>query len=354
MKNRYGGPLRALVSSAYHLLYAVDMHGAPAFEGDVDAYPSVFTIGRANSDSASETLVASCPPIEAEALEALAARLSRGETQDEAIQSVSEVAVGDAPWVLNAGPAHRLLRRLEAAFPMLEDAACQVGIGVASGADRVFIRPVSDLPIEPDRVLPLAKARDIQEDGRVVWSGMGLANPYEPDGRLVDLERYPRLRAYFETHEEALRGRHVGRRDPERWYRTIDRIVPGLAERPKLLVPDIKGGAVVAYDEGTLYPHHNLYVVTSDAWDLRALQAVLRSRIAELQVAAYAVRMRGGYLRFQAQYLRRIRLPLWADVAPSLRCDLADAATGTRDACDKATASLYGLSDAEASLVLNP
>lgn len=354
MKNRYGGPLRALVSERYRLLHAVDMHGAPAFEGEVDAYPSVFTVERADPDGAPPTLAAPCPVIEAGALTALADRLNLGDLGDGEIQAVPDVAAGDAPWVLDAGPSHRLLRRLEAEFPALEDAACQVGIGVASGADRVFIRPVDELPIEPDRILPLAKARDIQDDGCVSWSGMGLANPYEPDGRLVDLDRYPLLRAYFEAHEGKLRGRHVGKRDPERWYRTIDRIVPGLAERPKLFVPDIKGGAVVAYDEGRLYPHHNLYVVTSDTWELRALQAVLRSQIAEFQVAAYAVRMRGGYLRFQAQYLRRIRLPLWESVPQRLRRELSDAATGARHECDNAAATLYALSEAERSLILNP
>jgi hypothetical protein len=46
------------------------------------------------------------------------------------------------------------------------------------------------------------------------------------------------------------------------------------------------------------------------------LQAVLRSGIAHLFVDAYAVRIGGGYLRFQAQYLRRIRLPQWDEVAP--------------------------------------
>jgi hypothetical protein len=32
--------------------------------------------------------------------------------------------------------------------------------------------------------------------------------------------------------------------------------------------------------------------------------------------------MRGGYLRFQAQYLRKIRIPPWEDVGPKLRARL--------------------------------
>ena len=40
------------------------------------------------------------------------------------------------------------------------------------------------------------------------------------------------------------------------------------------------------------------------------MQAVLLSGIARLFMSIYSTKMRGGYLRFQAQYLRRIRVPL--------------------------------------------
>ena len=39
------------------------------------------------------------------------------------------------------------------------------------------------------------------------------------------------------------------------------------------------------------------------------LGGLLSSRVALFFVWSYAVKMRGGYLRFQAQYLRRIRVP---------------------------------------------
>lgn len=65
------------------------------------------------------------------------------------------------------------------------------------------------------------------------------------------------------------------------------------------MIPDIKGEAHVVFEDGNLYPHHNLYFVTSDEWDLRALQAVLLSAVTRLFVATYSTRMRGGFLRFR-------------------------------------------------------
>jgi hypothetical protein len=98
------------------------------------------------------------------------------------------------------------------------------------------------------------------------------------------------------------------------------------------------------YEAGHFYPHHNLYFITSDEWDLQALQAVLRSGIAKLFVSIYSTRMRGGYLRFQAQYLRRIRLPRWRHVPESIRQTLVDAArTGDVETCNRAVFDLYRL-----------
>ncbi len=75
------------------------------------------------------------------------------------------------------------------------------------------------------------------------------------------------------------------------------------------MIPDIKGEAHPVLDLGRYYPHHNLYFLVSDTWDLRVLGGILLSRLGQFFVECYAVRMSGGYLRFQAQYLRRIRVP---------------------------------------------
>jgi len=77
---------------------------------------------------------------------------------------------------------------------------------------------------------------------------------------------------------------------------------------------------------------------------------VLLSGVARLFVATYSTKIRGGYLRFQAQYLRRIRIPYWHDVPEALRNELIEAAE-SRDlqACNRAAFSLYGLSHEERS-----
>jgi hypothetical protein len=184
------------------------------------------------------------------------------------------------------------------------------------------------------------------------WSGKGVINPFLEDGRLADLDEFPRFGAYLRAHEEAVAGRHCAQKSAAGWYRTIDRIWPALVARPKLLIPDIKGEPTVVLDEGRFYPHHNLYFVVSDLWSLPALATVLRSSLALFFVSSYSVRMAGGFLRFQAQYLRRIRLPAWSSLSTGAQGAL-QAASGTLDLeqIDAAVARAYALSTEEAALV---
>ncbi|WP_245704055.1 Eco57I restriction-modification methylase domain-containing protein [Oryzisolibacter propanilivorax] len=346
MKNRYGGPLRALIAKDFHLKVHVDMTDTPAFHSDVIAYPAITVITR---EKPGITRLARRPRIDAPVLNRLARQLTAAEgSQDSGeVRELRGVAIGDNPWLLEAADQLSLVRRLEQDFPAIEETGCKIGIGVATGSDQVFIGPYEELDVEDDRKQPLVMTRDIL-NGTVEWRGLGVINPAADDGGLVDLERYPRLKRYLDTRKAILSQRHCAQKTPGHWYKTIDRITPSLTRKPKLLIPDIKGEAHVVYEEGRLYPHHNLYFITAEQWDLRALQAVLLSRIARLFVATYSTRMRGGFLRFQAQYLRRIRVPRWSDVPAELRGKLVDAAMA-RDlgACNAHAFELYGLTEQE-------
>jgi hypothetical protein len=162
----------------------------------------------------------------------------------------------------------------------------------------------------------------------------------------VDLSKYPRLEHYIRGHAEALRRRHVARKAGSGWFRTIDRPYPHLVGRPKLLVPDIAGANEVVFEAGQFYPHHNLYFIVSEEWDMEVLGGLLSSRVALFFVWAYAVKMRGGYLRFQAQYLRRIRVPAPDLIAASLRSEIR-AAYRNRDfiSLDELARLAYGLDE---------
>jgi hypothetical protein len=342
-KNDYGRELRRLVSKRFALRTYVDMYGVDAFESGVGAYTSVTVISRGER----------CGVLAARAKSADAVHLSELGRQFDGTASAAHGARvvsiphpdrGPGPWLLRGDRQSDAVSQLERRCGTLEEAGCGIGIGVATGADAVFVRPLAEIDVEESRRLPLAVNKDVVR-GTLTWTGKGVLNPWADSGGLVDLTAYPRLAAALEPHRERLARRHTARRDAGRlWYKTIDRITPSLTWKPKLLVPDMRGdGDAIAYDPGELYPHHNLYFITAAAWDLRALQAILRSGIAKLFVEAYAVRIGGGYLRFQAQYLRRIRVPAWTTLAPADQLLLSEAGAAGAKVGPGVLERIYGL-----------
>lgn len=346
MRNQYGADLRELISNSYAVETVLSMHDVDAFEDDVSAYPAVFVLRNAAQGPA---FIAETKPTfdQREALKVSSwVRDPRHSTLKTASVEGSRIDgwfAGRDLWPSGTPAQLALVAELEARFVHLEDPSTgtRVGIGVATGCDEVYITS-DETTVEPDRLLPLLRAGDIAE-GIPSWSGTYLVNPWNADG-LVDLGCHPRLRRYLEANEARLRARHVARSRPLNWYRTIDRIDPGLLGRPKLVLPDLKAASHPVLEEGQFYPHHNLYFVISDAWDLEVLGGLLLSGIANLFVGAYCVKMRGGCYRFQAQYLRRIRVPGPGTLSRRVRRDLASAFLARDvDAATAAAAQAYGL-----------
>jgi len=348
MKNKYGGPLRALVATHYHLAAYIDMVDTPAFHSEVSAYPAITLIRR---EPSGPTRIAHRPSLEPAHLARISSSMKAASLPaDSGIIEVSNIASGSEPWILQSFDQLAVVRRLENDFPTLEDAGCKIGIGVATGADKVFIGCFKELDVEPQRKLPLVETKDIV-DGSVKWRGRGVINPFEDNGSLASLTQYPKFARYLQLHSDIIRKRNCANKTTAGWYRTIDRITPSLLNQPKLLIPDIKGEAHVVYEAGQLYPHHNLYYITSTEWDLRALQTVLLSGIAKLFVAIYSTQMRGGYLRFQAQYLRRIRIPRWQEVPLTIRKLLTTPDIENLEARNQAVFDLYRLTREERTAI---
>ena len=346
MHNVYGRRLRRLVAEQFSVEAVLKMHGVDAFAEEVSAYPAVTVIRRSAQGAvlyaeANETFD-----------ERAAARLTALSDAPDAKLNDADVRAawlptwfrGDGLWPSGSPSRLELLEQLEEEFRTLEDieTGTKIGIGIATGADRVFITSSGDV-VEEERLLPLVKGEHLRT-GRVRWVDTWLVNPWSPDGSLVDLDDWPRLREYLENSAVALKQRHVAKRSMDRWYRTIDKVNSNLTGTPKLLFQDMKRTSEPVLDRGQFYPHHNLYWVTSEEWDLRVLGGILLSRVAQLFVESYAVRMRGGTLRFQAQYLRKIRVPRPSQISNDLKADLA-AAFDCRDveAATAAAMRAYGI-----------
>lgn len=318
MLNDYGSALRSFITTeGYNVRCLIEAHDVQAFEAEVSAYPAVTII--AQEKQGPVVVAKALPGIEKESRARVLTALAKAASLP-SLRSArfDDWFRGTEPWPCSSPEALKMLKHLEATcFPLeCQTTQTKIGIGVATGADKVFIS--ADAPdIEPDRILPLALASDLQM-GKVRWSGHCLANPWNGQG-LVKLSDYPRLVEHLQPHKKLLAQRHTAKKDkPENWHKTIDRVNLTLFKKHKLYIADIKDRLLPALDTGRTYPQHNLYWITSEVWDLKVLGALLMSEVGEFFIKCYGVRMRGGYLRFQAQYLRRIRVPNPLTIPPEL------------------------------------
>jgi adenine-specific DNA-methyltransferase len=314
MHNSFGATLRDLITRECSVSTIIEMHSAKAFERDVCGYASMTAFRKTRER----------PPT-------LACRFTgTGEVTLSDLRADSSVVgitcarvspwfAGEEPWPCCSPAVLSLVRRIEGGFPLIESrvGGTKMGIGVATGADKVYVVDARMPPkVESRCLLSLAMASDDREESsrQIISTRHALVNPW-PALEAEDRDAFPLVREYFRSHETQIRARYVGKKDPARWYRTIDRINDDLIGRKKLYIPDISIRLSPVLDEGGTYPHHNLYWITSSEWDLEVLGGILMSDIVHMFAECYAMSMRGGYRRFQTQFLRRIRVPRAASIS---------------------------------------
>jgi hypothetical protein len=274
MRNQYGRRLREFVSRHYSMDLVLTMHDADAFHEQVSAYPAITIISNADQGPAiAADTTRDFGPRQAEELRTWAMNPGKQLVNAPSYQAawLPHWFPGDDSWPAASSARLAVLEDLSDRFRLLEDQATgtRVGIGIATGADKVFITPDREsADVEDDRLLPLVMVRDTTS-GAVDWRGTYLVNPWNSRGDLVDLADYPRLARHLRQHGGVLRNRYIAVQQPGRWYKTIDKVDHQLTARPKLLFPDMKLTIHPVLDTGGLYPHHNLYYIVSDVWDLR-------------------------------------------------------------------------------------
>ncbi len=345
-KNIYGKSLRQLVNDDFSLELFIDLYGVEAFEKDVMTYPAITQIVKGKSDQT--ILKHETDFSHDEANEVLSA--IKGETTT--LQARKSIVNGDEPWLLGSSDEIALIRKLEKKFSLLESTGCKVFIGAATGANKVYIIDASKVgsDIEEERLLPVVTANELK-GGSIAWHGKYLINTYDDNG-VVNLSDYPKLANYLNSHKDALCKRHVAQKDTSKWFKTIDRVYKDRAKMEKLLIPDISSDPIVLYDNGQYHPNNSIYYICSEEWNLHALRVVLLSNVTKLFISTYSTKIAKGYLRFQSQHLRKIRLPCWDEIDANLQKKLIKAGKNNRtNIFTELTCEVYGLTIKEKSIV---
>lgn len=192
----------------------------------------------------------------------------------------------------------------------LEDICVRVSCGVATGADKVFVRDLATLPEPLARFAhPTISGRELVPGREQVEPRHALLIPYDRDGALMPFGALGPLGAYLETHLPRLEARTCATRKP--WYAFHDSAPLPEILRPKLLCKDITATPQFWIDRtGTLVPLHSVYyIVPKDPAKLDALAAYLNNPEAHRWITAHCQRAANGFLRLQSAILKRLPVP---------------------------------------------
>lgn len=345
-KNTYGKSLRRLINDGYGLELFIDLYGIDAFEKDVMTYPAITQLVKGKVD---QTVLKHETDFSAdEANEVLSA--IKGEQTT--LQTRKAIVNADKPWLLGSSDQIALIHKLERNYPLLEEVGCKVFIGAATGSNKVYVVDSSKVgvEIEEERLLPVVTANELK-GGSIAWREKYLINTYDENG-VINLDDHPKLSSYLNSHKEELCKRHVAKKDTTKWFKTIDRVYKERAKMEKLLIPDISSDPIVLHDNGKYHPNNSIYYVCSDDWNLHALRVVLLSSVTKLFISTYSTKIAKGYLRFQAQHLRKLRVPKWDNIDPNLQKRLVKAGMDNdTDNFTQLTCEVYKLTKKEKSIV---
>lgn len=284
LKNIYGKKLRRLISLNYNLETIIDIENLDVFKASVLAYPAITLISK--SDKPRITQLASVKNLYDLSLPL---KFKKGRIED--LEDWSDLFASISYEGLSS----------------IEEQGFKIGIGVATGADKIFISNNMKDYAEHELLLPIINAKDLTGD-RFNWNGAFLLNPYNLDGSLIDLNSFPKTKSYLESFKSKLGARHIVK-NGKVWYSLIDKINPILLSKPKILLPDISGNNVIFIDKGHFYPSHNIYYITGNIDQLYLLAPILMSDFVKTQISNIANKMNGSLPRWQSQSLKKLRIP---------------------------------------------
>lgn len=340
-----GEALRRLLSEEFELLEIVDLGDTKLFSAAV--LPAIVIARRTTTSgnrSCAFTRVYECEP-PATPIQDAPSVLAALEQGLEGIVSVDQrcyeiergelnrPAGSNTPWRISHARRERWLKRIEARTDCTLGDVGEIRVGIKTTADKVFIRRGwDDLPPEirpePELLHPLLthhlaerwRARDDPSKSKTVLY------PHEAvNGKrcAVDLARYPRGRAYLETHRETLAARSYVIQAGRAWYEIWVPQQPDAWAKQKIVFPDISDVPRFFLDStGAIVNGDCYWMALPQDYHPEDISVVLAVANSSFAIAFYDAvcgnRLYAGRRRFITQYVKRFPLPAADDSTRSV------------------------------------
>jgi len=318
-RSGYGKKLRHFLGSKSTIHQLIDFGDAPVFEAT--AYPSIIVLSkRAPGDNQTRALPwESAPRIEE------FARVFQSQSF-----LIAQKELSDDGWRLESPAVLRLLEKLRnIGTPLREYVNGRFYRGILTGLNEAFVvdratrdHLIAEHPSSAEILKPFLRGRDVKrwgidfagcylikiessENKQHPWSG----KPVE-EAEKIFAKTYPAIHRRFDAFRIGL----IKRDDQGKYFWELRSCAYWKEfEQPKIVYPDIAQGAEFALDNKGYYLANTLYLLpTKYLWIL----GLLNSRMIYWYYTKMSTQIRGGFVRFIAQYVSRIPIPKTSNPKP--------------------------------------
>jgi adenine-specific DNA-methyltransferase len=197
----------------------------------------------------------------------------------------------------------------------LGDVTERVSPGLATGADKVFVMNVDEVPdaVDDRWVRPTVSGSQLREyDGP--YTDSVFVCPYKETGELADEKELGTTLDWLEQHRERLEDRSCVE-GGKKWYAWHENPPMQDLLQPKIVFRDIaKEPRFWPEDRGDVVPKHSVYyAVPKDGVPMDELIEYLNSPEARMWMEAHCQKAHNGYYRLQSRVLSDLPVPKeWA------------------------------------------
>jgi hypothetical protein len=224
------------------------------------------------------------------------------------------------PWRISSPAQEQWLATIKCKAPYTFADLVNIRVGIKTTADNVFIR--DDWSSLPDEMRPEKELLRpvLSNDVAAQWWPLPARRAPQVvythkmvGGRrtVIDLEDYPRARAYFEAHREQLSARKYVLEAGRQWYEIWVPQNPDEWKKPKIVFSDISANPRFYLDQSGSIVDGNCYWFTAEDEDaLYLLLAISNSAfILRFYDAVCGNKLYAGRRRFITQYVERFPAP---------------------------------------------
>jgi len=220
----------------------------------------------------------------------------------------------------------------------------KVRVGIKTTADKVFISDSWDelngTKPEDENLKELLSQENIKPWGSCDKKKLKVLYPHLSENgvkKIIDIDKYPKTKKYFETHSEVLKGRKYVADAGREWFEIWVPQNPSFWKYPKLVFPDISAVPRFYFDDSGKIVNGNCYWIVAtqqkDEDKLLLIQGISNSNLmTKYHDLVFSNKLYSGRRRYFSQYVQNYPLP---NINSSASTDIISVVKKINDTSDK-------------------